>query len=141
MLCYLWKIFFCMKTFPTQNFSKKCLMAFISLDFWKASQLTFTYLESTMEASMCEIYMKTNVWNMLKVNNKGTKTTWMTLFWCLFLWLQRHPYNAVEHLRWNFFVKIVNSQNQAGIYLLKVNNRNNRTRCKIYSKLTINAPE
>ena len=29
----------------------------------------------------------------------------------------------------------------AGIYLLKVNNRNTRTRCEIYSKLTIKAPE
>ena len=29
----------------------------------------------------------------------------------------------------------------AGIYLLKVNNRKNRTRCEIYSKLTIKTPE
>ena len=28
-----------------------------------------------------------------------------------------------------------------GIYLLKVNNRNSRTRCEICSKLTIKAPE
>ena len=28
-----------------------------------------------------------------------------------------------------------------GIYLLKVNNRNTRTRCEIYSKLTIKKPE
>ena len=29
----------------------------------------------------------------------------------------------------------------AGIYLLKVNNRNTRTRCEICSKLTIKKPE
>ena len=29
----------------------------------------------------------------------------------------------------------------AGIYLLKVNNRNTRTRCEIWSKLTIKIPE
>ena len=29
----------------------------------------------------------------------------------------------------------------AGIYLLKVNNRNNRTMCEIYSKLTITIPK
>ena len=29
----------------------------------------------------------------------------------------------------------------AGIYLLKVNNRNTRTRCEICSKLAINTPE
>ena len=34
------------------------------------------------------------------------------------------------------------SRNQpAGIYLLKANNRNTRTRCEICSKLTINTPE
>ena len=30
---------------------------------------------------------------------------------------------------------------QAGIYLLKVNNRNTRTKCEICSKLTIKTPE
>ena len=33
------------------------------------------------------------------------------------------------------------SSNPAGIYLLKVNNRNTRTRCEICSKLTIKIPE
>ena len=37
------------------------------------------------------------------------------------------------------FFKIVNSA--AGIYLLKNNNRNTRTRCEISSKLTIKTPE
>ena len=31
--------------------------------------------------------------------------------------------------------------NRAGIYLLKVNNRNSRTRCEIYSKLTTKSQE
>ena len=31
--------------------------------------------------------------------------------------------------------------NPVGIYLLKVNNRNTRTRCEICSKLTIETPE
>ena len=31
--------------------------------------------------------------------------------------------------------------NPVGIYLIKVNNRNTRTRCEICSKLTIKAPE
>ena len=30
---------------------------------------------------------------------------------------------------------------QSGIYLLKVNDKNSRTRCKICSKLTIKTPE
>ena len=32
-------------------------------------------------------------------------------------------------------------QNPAGNYMFKVNNRNTRTRCEIYSKLTIKIPE
>ena len=35
----------------------------------------------------------------------------------------------------------IGSRNPAGIYLLKVNNRNTRTRCEICSKLTIKTPE
>ena len=38
-------------------------------------------------------------------------------------------------------VLFFNSSWPAGIYLLKVNNRNTRTRCEICSKLTINTPE
>ena len=34
-----------------------------------------------------------------------------------------------------------NSSIPAGIYLLKVNTRNTRTRCEICSKLTIKTPE
>ena len=34
-----------------------------------------------------------------------------------------------------------NLQLRAGIYLLKVNNRNNRARCEMCSKLTIKTPE
>ena len=37
--------------------------------------------------------------------------------------------------------RIGNNYFPAAIYLLKVNNRNTRTRCKICSKLTIKAPE
>ena len=36
---------------------------------------------------------------------------------------------------------IRSNSNPAGIYLLKVNNRNTRTRCEICSKLTIKTPE
>ena len=36
---------------------------------------------------------------------------------------------------------VLNKTYPAGIYLLKANNRNTRTRCEICSKLTINTPE
>ena len=35
----------------------------------------------------------------------------------------------------------MNGPNPVGIYLLKVNNRDTKTRCEICSKLTIKAPE
>ena len=45
-------------------------------------------------------------------------------------------------LRWNMMSqRQINVKYPAGIYLLKVNNRNTRTRCEICSKLTIKTPE
>ena len=41
----------------------------------------------------------------------------------------------------SFTKKKVHQTVPAGIYLLKVNNRNTRTRCEICSKLTIKTPE
>ena len=47
------------------------------------------------------------------------------------LLLPRNNDNKVKYL----------TPHPAGIYLLKVNNRNTRTRCEICSKLTIKTPE
>ena len=48
----------------------------------------------------------------------------------------------IRYFRWNWiFHSQVNTTNAAGIYLLKVNNRNTRTMCEICSKLTIKPPE
>ena len=41
----------------------------------------------------------------------------------------------------NNIIKVKQNTPPAGIYLLKVNNRNTRTRCEICSKLTIKTPE
>ena len=38
-------------------------------------------------------------------------------------------------------IQIINFLLPAGIYLLKVNNRNTRTRCEICSKLTLKTPQ
>ena len=50
-----------------------------------------------------------------------------------------NKYGATErnYLRSSLTAK----ENPAGIYLLKVNNRNIRTRCEICSKVTIKTPE
>ena len=37
--------------------------------------------------------------------------------------------------------RVIINENPASIYLLKVNNRNTRTRCEICSKLTIKTPQ
>ena len=42
-----------------------------------------------------------------------------------------------QSVKWQIFYDAI----PAGIYLLKVNNRNNRSRCEISSKLTIKTPE
>ena len=38
-------------------------------------------------------------------------------------------------------LKILINVDPAGIHLLKVNNRNTRTKCEVYSKLKIKTPE
>ena len=50
--------------------------------------------------------------------------------------------HVVCHTNRDFFKVSENSSAApVGIYLLKVNNRNTRTRCEICSKLTIKTPE
>ena len=47
-----------------------------------------------------------------------------------------------ETFYWHYkYAQIINPLNLAGIYMLKVNNKNFRTRCEICSKLTIKTPE
>ena len=45
--------------------------------------------------------------------------------------------NKIRWFPWDFLIETF----PAGIYLLKVNNRNSRTRCEICSKLAITTPE
>ena len=60
------------------------------------------------------------------------------IFFILLLsWTERVP-TRVRKSKTNTFDESINP---AGIYLLKVNNRNTRTRCKICSKLTIKTPK
>ena len=53
--------------------------------------------------------------------------------------LGRLHYRALERFKIEALKE--HKANPARIYLLKVNNRNTRTRCKIGSKLTIKIPE
>ena len=59
------------------------------------------------------------------------------LFFSFALVLNRDP-TRVQKSKTNTFDESINP---AGIYLLKVNNRNTRTRCEICSKLTIKTPK
>ena len=48
----------------------------------------------------------------------------------------------IQNFSFDLVFKYVNASiTPAGIYLLKVNNRNTRTRCEICSKLTVKIPE
>ena len=56
------------------------------------------------------------------------------------------PHNVFEGNTYKYILTCVDVASRykvvrAGIYLLKVNNRNTRTRCEICSKLTIKTPE
>ena len=50
-------------------------------------------------------------------------------------------YKIFYHPKWNFISVKMATMNPAGIYLLKGNNKNTRTKCEICSKLTIKTPE
>ena len=55
--------------------------------------------------------------------------------------LIRGTVKCLHEKKSNYWVLVIITSNPAGIYLLKVNNRNTRTRCKICLKLTIKIPE
>ena len=79
----------------------------------------------------------------LNINNREIARTESIKFLGIFL---------DENLSWKTHIKYIKNKisknigisfkaSPAGIYLLKVNNRNTRTRCEICSKLTIKTPE
>ena len=86
--------------------------------------------------------------NMFKVNNKTTKTrsvAWSGIFvveiWRRFLITWQGRIFFLSNFVLEILLTIGSHFFPAGIYLLKVNNRNIRTRCEICSKLTIKIPE
>ena len=85
-----------------------------------------SYLSSFLLDMLVYIYpMATTFWNLLTWPGKWNET-----------------YNAVRtYFNPILFLQVYANQSYppppAGIYLLKVNNRNTRTRCEICSKLTI----
>ena len=95
------------------------------------------------------------MWNLFKVNNKDTRTKSLTsclvplfltsirfyLFhWCFHSWLWTSECQLSRKMT-SLWYPHCWIWTPAGIYLLKVNNRNSRTRCEICWKLTIKTPE
>ena len=95
--------------------------------------------------------------DMFRVYNKGTRTTLLTLLWCLNInfdyTLYFIPFSSISILltlnRKTFLGTFLHGNNfecrfmwyPVDICLLQVNNRNTRRRCEICSKLTIKTPE
>ena len=95
--------------------------------------------------------------DMFRVYNKGTRTTLLTLLWCLNInfdyTLYFIPFSSISILltlnRKTFVGAFLHRNNfecrfmwyPVDICLLQVNNRNTRRRCEICSKLTIKTPE
>ena len=88
---------------------------------------------------------------MFKVNNRNTRTRCEICSKLICFFLNSFLYSNFSYcpLLWYFSTNKSIEKNKiyisvafpAGIYLLKVNNRNTRTRCEICSKLTIKTPE
>ena len=73
------------------------------------------------------------MWSLLLTLNK-----FHTLLWCFYCWLWASKYQ----LDWaNFGPMIIFKTYQVGIYLLKVNDRNTKTRYEICSIVRIKTPE
>ena len=102
-------------------------------------------LTTNVNSNVVDLIMKTRERRQLK------------LFWCFIGNFQYIYYITVQFLfqilcnylrgtisGWCFTslpTEIIRKPNPAITYLFKVNNRNTRTRCDIYSKLTIKTPE
>ena len=61
-------------------------------------------------------------------------------FWCSRKSLRKSDYSSLAFSRSSISIKMWKVF-PSGIYLLKVNNRNTRTRCEVCSKLTLKIPE
>ena len=82
--------------------------------------------------------------NLLVKREIHAATVWTAFSW--FPWKQTSSYVkkskfAVESWERRKVIQVIMILYLASIYLLKVNNRNTRTRCEICSKLTIKIPE
>ena len=77
--------------------------------------------------------------NQIKLPKLGyiIKTMFFIVLTCFYFLVLRFEYQVSNQVVINCNIPCY----PAGIYLLKVNNRNTRTRCEICSKLTIKTPE
>ena len=71
----------------------------------------------------------------MQLKAKSKNTSGMTIYELIIKFIE------AKKKSWFFLKWIQFSTKKEGVFLLKVNNRNTRTRCKICSKLTIKAPE
>ena len=100
------------------------------------------------------------MWNMFKVNNKNTRTTSLTstndvksFYSVSFVdfkqvnvswvnsWFWKCSVNPCLHLSLQLIASCVTSIVPVGMYLFKVNYRDNRRRCEICSKVKIRSTE
>ena len=75
------------------NFKITCIYFF---NFWYHSQMLFTCSKQWKHEFLkyVKYAWRTNVQNLLKANNKSTRTRWLMLFWCLHHQLQRCGYSG-----------------------------------------------
>ena len=81
--------------------------------------------------------LRSILYDSVRLQGPSPWPSYLLFFFYFALVLNRVP-THVRKSKTNIFDESINS---AGIYLLKVNNRNTRTRCEICSKLTIKTPK
>ena len=118
---------------------------------WLYKLYDFTYLspknEFYMTKTKCRRWNNTAIskHNQTQINLDTTRVNTSTIFG---MYNNKH---LIKKITFKLFEDLLNqmiapfvlrfSANPAGSYMIKVNNRNARTRCKICSKLTIRTPE
>ena len=95
--------------------------------FWKYSLMRFMlsliFISSLVE-TLSQIYHCSSIWLFLHHS---------FLAWCLFFFNFLFLFGAFNTMHWTYSVHFC----PAGNCMFKVNNRNTRTRCEIYSKLRV----
>ena len=132
--CEFCRTFF-RRTLPMAASGRNCIL-WMLYNYFRTpragSSLPHAFYKTFVQKSFAKFTRKHLQWSpiYIKVADQGPQTFYMN----------RTQFFRIAFLQ-NTWRRCFYRANPAGIYLLKLSNRNNRAMCKICSKLTIKTPE